>query len=72
MVDAATARRLSFYESCGLVRLPQPHVQPAYQCGQPDVPLWLLSRPALDAAAVARFEEMFLTVPMRYRDADSR
>lgn len=72
VVDAATARRLSFYESCGLVRLPQPHVQPAYQSGQPDVPLWLLSRPALDAAAVARFEEMFLTVPMRYRDADSR
>ena len=67
VVDAATARRLAFYESCGLVHLPQPHVQLAYQTGQPDVPLWLLSRPALDAAAVARFEELFLAGPMRYR-----
>ncbi|MBR1982935.1 MAG: GNAT family N-acetyltransferase [Akkermansia sp.] len=67
VVDAATARRLAFYESCGLVRLPQPHVQLAYQTGQPDVPLWLLSQPALDAAEVARFEELFMAGPMRYR-----
>lgn len=67
VVDAATARRLSFYESCGLVRLPQLHVQLAYQTGQPDVPLWLLSQPALDAAEVARFEELFMAGPMRYR-----
>lgn len=69
VVDATTARRLAFYESCGLVRLPQPHIQPAYQSGQPDVPLWLLSRPAFDAAAVARFEELFHQGPMMYRDA---
>lgn len=67
VTDTQTARRLAFYESCGLVRLPQPHVQPAYQAGLPDVPLWLLSRPALGAVDVAHFEEMFLTVPMRYR-----
>ncbi len=67
VVDATTARRLAFYESCGLSRLPQHHVQLAYQTGQPDVPLWLLSRPVLDAAAVARFEESYTAGPMRYR-----
>lgn len=68
VADTATARRLAFYESCGLVRLPQPHVQPAYQSGQPDIPLWLLSRPALSASAVLRFETSYMTLPMRYRD----
>lgn len=67
-VDAGTARRLSFYESCGLVHLPQSHVQPAYQLGQPDVPLWLLSNPALDEATVARFEKLYMAIPMSYRD----
>lgn len=67
VTDTQTARRLAFYESCGLVRLPQPHVQPAYQAGLPEVPLWLLSHPVLDAAAVAHFEEQYLAVPMRYR-----
>lgn len=68
VVDAATARRLAFYESCGLVRLPQPHVQLAYQAGQPEVPLWLLSNPALSEAEVQRFEELYHAGPMRYRD----
>lgn len=68
VVDATTARRLAFYESCGLVRLPQPHVQLSYQAGQPDVPLWLLSLPALDEAEVARFEQLYADGPMRYRD----
>ena len=68
MVDAATARRLAFYESCGLVRLPQPHVQLAYQAGQPEVPLWLLSKPALSETEVQRFEELYHAGPMRYRD----
>lgn len=68
VVDAVTARRLAFYESCGLVRLPQPHVQLAYQSGQPDIPLWLLSRPVLGAPEVARFEQLYLAGPMRYRD----
>lgn len=67
VVDAATARRLAFYESCGLVRLPQPHVQLAYQTGQPDVPLWLLSRPLMGAPEVARFEQLYHSGPMRYR-----
>lgn len=68
VVDAPTARRLAFYESCGLVRLPQPHVQLAYQAGQPDVPLWLLSKPALSEAEVQRFEQLYHAGPMRYRD----
>lgn len=68
VVDAATARRLSFYESCGFTRLPQPHVQLAYQSGQPDVPLWLLSRPGMNEQQVAEFETLFLSAPMRYRD----
>lgn len=63
-----TARRLAFYESCGMVRLSQQHVQLAYQRGMPDIPLWLLSRPALDAVAVQRFELLFLAGPMQYRD----
>lgn len=66
--DAATARRLSFYESCGFARLSQSHVQLAYQSGQPDVPLWLLSRPELGNDMVAEFETLFLSGPMRYRD----
>lgn len=68
VVDAATARRLTFYEFCGFTRLPQPHTQLAYQAGQPDIPLQLLSRPALDAAAVQHFEQLYLSAPMRYRD----
>lgn len=68
VVDTPTARRLAFYESCGLVRLPQPHVQLAYQSGQPEVPLWLLSCPAMDAAGVEQFERFFHAGPMRYRD----
>ena len=50
------------------VRLPQPHVQLAYQAGQPDVPLWLLSKPALSEAEVQRFEQLYHADPMRYRD----
>ena len=68
VVDASTARRLAFYESAGLVRLPQPHVQLAYQAGQPDVPLWLLSKPALGEAEVVRFKQLYHAGPMRYRD----
>lgn len=71
VVDAATARRLAFYESAGLVRLPQPHVQLAYQAGQPEVPLWLLSKPALCEAEVARFEQLYHAGPMRYRDGET-
>lgn len=68
VVDEITARRLAFYESCGLCRLPQAHVQLAYQAGQPEVPLWLLSRPRMTDAEVARFEELYHAGPMHYRD----
>ncbi len=68
VVDEQTARRLRFYESCGFVRLPQPHVQLAFQTGQPDVPLWLLSRPAMSAQMVTGFERLFHAGPMRYRE----
>ncbi len=71
VVDAATARRLAFYESAGLVRLTQLHVQLAYQAGQPEVPLWLLSKPALSEAEVARFEQLYHAGPMRYRDGET-
>ena len=47
VVDNNTARRLAFYESCSFVRLEQPHVQLAYQAGESDVSLLLLSKPLL-------------------------
>ena len=68
VVDTVTTRRLAFYESCGFTKLPQSHMQLAYQAGQPDVPLWLLSRPEMDATEVAHFEQLFAAGPMRYRD----
>lgn len=66
--DSEKVRRLAFYESCGFLCLPQPHVQLAYQTGQPDVPLWLLSRPAMNDEQVTRFEQLYAAGPMRYRD----
>ena len=68
VVDAVTARRLAFYESCGFQRLLQPHTQLAYQAGQSDIPLWLLSRPGVEAHVVAEFEQLYQAYPMRYRD----
>ena len=68
VVDAGTARRLAFYESCGFSRLPQLHIQLAYQAGEPDIPLWLLSRPMLAAGDVERFEKLYAAGPMRSRD----
>ncbi len=68
VVDAPTARRLAFYESCGFLRLPHAHVQLAYQAGQPEVPLWLLSRPGMADSMVTEFENLFHSGPMRYRD----
>lgn len=44
VADAATARRLAFYESAGFVRLPFEHVQLPYHVGGAPVPLELLSR----------------------------
>ncbi len=68
VADAQTARRLAFYESYGFCRLPHPHVQLAYQSGQPDIPLWLLSRPRVSDAEVQVFEREYLLGPMQYRD----
>ena len=68
VVDATTARRLAFYESCGFLRMPHPHVQLAYQAGQPEVPLWLLSRPGMEDSMVTEFENLFHSGPMRYRE----
>lgn len=68
VVDAPTGRRLRFYESCGFCRQPHPHVQLAYQAGQPDVPLWLLSRPRISWGELELFEREYHAGPMRYRD----
>lgn len=67
-VDEETVRRLAFYESCGFLCLPQPHVQLPYQAGEPQIPLWLLCRPALDNDVVLQFEKHYLEGPMRYRE----
>ena len=73
--DRATARRMSFYRSCGFQPLPFPHIQRAYQLGCDDMPLLLLGASvtgaAWDGARVAQFEELFAQGPMRYRDACS-
>lgn len=66
--DSTSVRRLAFYESCGFFCLSYPHVQLAYQAGQPDIPLWLLSRPHLDDAEVLAFETLYHMGPMQYRD----
>ena len=68
--DSTSVRRLAFYESCGFFCLSHPHVQLAYQAGQPDMPLWLLSRPHLDDAEVFAFETMYHMGPMQYRDKE--
>ena len=68
VADAGTARRLRFYESCGYTRLPYVHTQLAYQAGQPDIPLWLLSCPPMTERQVHDFERLFHAGPMRYRD----
>lgn len=67
--DSQSVRRLAFYESCGFYCLSYPHVQLAYQDGQPDMELWLLSRPQLDEPGVQAFETLFHMGPMQYRDA---
>ena len=68
VVDVDTARRLSFYESCGFQCLPQSHVQLAYQKGFPDIELWLLSRPGFNEVQVEQFEHLYHSIVMRYRD----
>ena len=67
-VDSSSVRRLAFYESCGFLCLSHPHIQLAYQAGQPDIPLWLLSCPQLNEAEVLAFETLYHMGPMQYRD----
>lgn len=68
VTDAATARRLRFYEGVGFHRLVAEHYQLPYHRGEPPLRLDLLSYPhAAGEALVASFEEDFLAFPMRYR-----
>lgn len=68
VTDAATARRLRFYEGVGFHRLVAEHYQLPYHCGEPPLRLELLSYPqAAGVALLASFEEDFLAMPMRYR-----
>lgn len=68
VTDAATARRLRFYEGVGFHRLVAEHYQLPYHRGEPPLRLELLSYPqAAGVALVASFEEDFLALPMRYR-----
>ena len=68
VTDAATARRLRFYEGAGFHRLAAVHYQLPYHRGEPPLRLELLSYPqAAGEALVASFEEDFLAMPMRYR-----
>ncbi len=62
VVDAATARRWSFYRSLGFVRLPCVHFQPPYRLGDEPLRLELLSHPrALDDAEIDSFEREWRT-----------
>lgn len=68
MTDAATARRLRFYEGVGFYRLVAVHYQLPYHRGEPPLRLELLSYPLpAGEALLASFEEDFLAMPMRYR-----
>ncbi len=66
--DAATARRLRFYESTGFHRLAAVHYQLPYHRGEPPLLLELLSYPhAAGPTLIDSFETDFLAFPMRYR-----
>lgn len=71
-VDERTRGRLKFYESCGFVRLPYPHVQAAFHADTQSVPLDLLSWPyAMNSEDVDRFECFLRECVMIYTDAAS-
>ncbi len=68
-VDEWTCTRLKFYESCGFIRLPYPHIQAAFHADSPSVPLDLLSWPyALIFADVEKFEGFLRETVMTYTD----
>lgn len=69
VADAATARRLAFYESAGFVPLPFEHEQLPYHIGDSPIPLTLLSRQAdgtpASAEMVNLLEHLLRTCVMR-------
>ncbi len=68
--DERTCGRLKFYESCGFIRLPYPHVQAAFHADTHSVPLGLLSWPhALSSSEVEKFERILREQVMTYTDA---
>lgn len=69
VADAATARRLHFYESAGFHMLPYPHLQLAYQKGCADIPLQLLGRGVMNPSVHAEFLRRYHAGPMQYRQA---
>lgn len=70
VTDAVTMRRCRFYESCGYVRLPYPHVQLPFHAGDAPLPMTLMSYPrTINDAEVAVFESCLKEQIMQYRDA---
>lgn len=71
-VDERTGGRLKFYESCGFIRLPYPHVQAPFHADSPSVPLDLMSWPReMISMDVEKFEGFLRETVMIYTDADS-
>ena len=69
VTDAATQRRLRFYEGAGYHRLPYEHYQQPYHRGESALRLELLSYPLpAEAKLIASFEQDFAAKPMLYRD----
>lgn len=67
--DAATRRRLHFYESAGYVRLPYEHAQLPFRKGGDPVPMELLSFPsAMPEDEVRAFQAVLREHVMRYRE----
>lgn len=74
VADAATARRLAFYESAGFVPLPFEHEQLPYHIGDSPIPLTLLSWQAdgtpASAELVNQLEHLLRTCVMRLPHTD--
>lgn len=69
-VDARTCGRLKFYESCGFLQLPYPHVQAAFHADSNSVPLALMSWPhVMSPSEVEKFECILRERVMTYTDA---
>lgn len=74
VADAATARRLAFYESAGFVPLPFEHEHLPYHIGDSPIPLTLLSWQAdgtpASAELVNQLEHLLRTCVMRLPHTD--